>query len=165
MIKDKVLRIIDTGEGLRTEFKECRNSIPKTLYETVCAFLNRNGGEILLGVNNKGKITGIDKESIDKIQSDFTTTINNPGKISPSVYLSIEQVQIDGKLVLYIYIPESSQVHKCNGRIYDRSFDGDLDITDNHPSLLPVFISISRHPTQKTGSILIARLSILTVNF
>jgi ATP-dependent DNA helicase RecG len=141
LIKDKVLRIIDTGEGLRTEFKECRNSIPKTLYETVCAFLNRNGGEILLGVNNKGKITGIDKESIDKIQSDFTTTINNPGKISPSVYLSIEQVQIDGKLVLYIYIPESSQVHKCNGRIYDRSFDGDLDITDNHQLVTSLYIN------------------------
>ena len=29
-----------------------------------------------------------------------------------------------------IYVPESSQVHRCNGRIYDRNEDGDLDITD-----------------------------------
>ena len=141
MIKEKMLQIIEAGEGLRTEFKECRNSIPKNLYETVCAFLNRHGGEILLGVNNRGKITGIDKESIDKIQSDFTTTINNPGKISPSVYLSIEQVQIDGRLVLYIYIPESSQVHKCKGRIYDRNLDGDFDITDNHQLVTSLYIN------------------------
>jgi ATP-dependent DNA helicase RecG len=26
---------------------------------------------------------------------------------------------------------ESSQVHRCNGRIYDRNEDGDLDITDH----------------------------------
>lgn len=30
-----------------------------------------------------------------------------------------------------IYVPESSQVHRCNGRIYDRNEDGDLDITDH----------------------------------
>jgi ATP-dependent DNA helicase RecG len=28
-------------------------------------------------------------------------------------------------------VPESSQVHRCNGRIYDRNEDGDLDITDH----------------------------------
>ncbi len=28
-------------------------------------------------------------------------------------------------------MPESSQVHRCNGRIYDRNEDGDLDITDH----------------------------------
>lgn len=30
-----------------------------------------------------------------------------------------------------IYVPESSQVHRCNGRIYDRNEDGDLYITDH----------------------------------
>src|SRR5699024_7856918 len=32
--------------------------------------------------------------------------------------------------LLRIYVPESSQVHRCNGRIYDRNEDGDFDITD-----------------------------------
>jgi ATP-dependent DNA helicase RecG len=88
-------KVIDSGEGTQVEFKECRNSIPKNLYETVCAFLNHHGGEILLGVNSNGKITGIDKDFINKIQSDFITTINNPGKISPSVYLSSSQNRFD----------------------------------------------------------------------
>lgn len=38
---------------------------------------------------------------------------------------------MDGKTILYVFVPESSQVHRCNGRIFDRNEDGDLDITDN----------------------------------
>jgi ATP-dependent DNA helicase RecG len=38
---------------------------------------------------------------------------------------------VRGKTVLHIFVPESSQVHRCNGRIYDRNEDGDLDITDH----------------------------------
>ena len=32
------------------EFKEARQDLPRNLFETVCAFLNRDGGVILLGV-------------------------------------------------------------------------------------------------------------------
>ncbi|HDP74477.1 MAG TPA: hypothetical protein ENN49_01120 [Bacteroidales bacterium] len=32
------------------EFKEAQNGVPVTLYDTVCAFLNKEGGFILLGV-------------------------------------------------------------------------------------------------------------------
>lgn len=41
------------------------------------------------------------------------------------------EVEIDGKTILYIFVPESSQVHRCNGKIFDRNEDGDMDITDN----------------------------------
>ena len=59
------------------------------------------------------------------------TTINNPQKIHPPAYLSVEEVQVQDQTVLHVYVPESSQVHRCNGRIYDRNEDGDLDITDH----------------------------------
>ena len=131
MLKNKIKAILKQGEGLRIEFKECKSVLNKDIYETVCAFLNRSGGELLLGVNDNGKITGIDKNSIGQIKANFVTAINNSQKISPSVYLSIEEVEIEGKSVIYIYVPESSQVHRCNGKIYDRNEDGDLNITDN----------------------------------
>jgi len=35
------------------------------------------------------------------------------------------------KKILKIYVSQSSQVHRCNGRIYDRNEDGDFDITDH----------------------------------
>ena len=131
MLKDKVAKLIKSGESLNVEFKECRQEINRDVYITVCAFLNRSGGEILLGVNDSGKITGIATDCIEQIKVDFITAINNPNKINPSVYLSIEELEIKGKDILYINVPESSQVHRCGGKIYDRNEDGNLNITDN----------------------------------
>ena len=36
---------------------------------------------------------------------------------------------VDGKLVLYVYVPISSQVELCSGKIFDRIGDADVDIT------------------------------------
>ncbi|NMA48823.1 MAG: AAA family ATPase, partial [Tissierellia bacterium] len=74
---------------------------------------------------------GIEPESIEKVKKDFVTSMNNPLKINPTFYLSIKEVEIDGKKILYILIPESSQVHRCKGKIFDRNEDGDFDITNN----------------------------------
>jgi len=57
--------------------------------------------------------------------------MNNSQKINPPFYLSIETVEIDGETILHIFVPESSQVHRCGGKIFDRNEDGDFDITDN----------------------------------
>lgn len=127
----RIRKIIKKGEGIQVEFKECRTAISRDVYDTVCAFLNRIGGEILLGVTNDGTVTGIDPDRVEQIKTDFVTALNNPQKISPTFYLSIEEITIDKKQILYIYIPESSQVHRCSGRIYDRNEEGDFDITDN----------------------------------
>jgi ATP-dependent DNA helicase RecG len=97
----------------------------------VCASLNRNGGYLFLGANDDSLVIGIDKEAVPKIKKDFITFINNAQKISPTFYLTVEEVDINNKTLLYIYVPESSQVHRCNGRIYDRNEDGDIDITEN----------------------------------
>jgi ATP-dependent DNA helicase RecG len=123
--------IMKQGEGIHVEFKACSNKLSKEVFETVCAFLNRSGGELLLGVSNEGKVIGVDKNNIEQIKKDFVTTINNPQKITPAFYLSFEEIMIGDKIVLYVYVPQSSQVHRCNGRIFDRNEDGDFDITDN----------------------------------
>lgn len=131
-IYSKIKAVIRQGEVVWIEFKECNTTLNKDIYETVCAFLNRSGGELLPGVRDDGVITGIVPEYIHQMKNDFSTAVNNPQKICPSFYLSLDQAVIDGQTILYIYIPESSQVHRCNGKIYDRNEDGDLNITDNH---------------------------------
>jgi len=68
---------------------------------------------------------------VNQIKRDFVTAINNAQKINPACYLSVDEVQVDGKTILHIFVPESSQVHRCNERIFDRNEDGDLDITDH----------------------------------
>ena len=101
------------------------------IYDSVCAFLNRFGGKLFLGVNDSGEITGINSAAVEQIKKDFVTSLNNPQTLNPTFYLAIEEVEIDGKLILYINVPESSQVHRCKGKIFDRNEDGDFDITNN----------------------------------
>ena len=55
MDNKKIADILNTGETYNIEFKECKQEINKNVYETVCAFLNRSGGELLLGVDDSGK--------------------------------------------------------------------------------------------------------------
>lgn len=47
------------------------------------------------------------------------------------MYLVPEVFDVDGKKVIYIWIPEGTQVRRLNGRILDRTYEGDIDITDN----------------------------------
>lgn len=129
--EQQIQTFIRKGEGLDLEFKTCREHINRDVYKTVCAFLNRHGGTILLGVLDSGEINGISPSAINRIKKDFISAINNPQKISPPCYLTVEEVLVSGKALLYIFVPESSQVHRCNGRIFDRNEDGDLDITDH----------------------------------
>jgi len=35
------------------------------------------------------------------------------------------------KRIIRLFVPESSQIHRCRGRIYDRNEDSDFDITGN----------------------------------
>jgi ATP-dependent DNA helicase RecG len=123
--------LIGKGEGIDIEFKECKSAINKDVYQTVCAFLNRIGGHILLGVRNDGVVVGVEKSAAYKIKKDFATAINNPQKLNPPFYTNIEEYEIDGETVLYVSVPNSSQVHRLNGRIFDRNEDADIDITDN----------------------------------
>ena len=127
---EAIPQMVARSEGIDLEFKTCRNQLNRDVYETVCAFLNRHGGTLLLGVTDNGVIQGIDTDALPQVRKDFVTAINNPQKLSPPTYLSITEDELDGKKLLRIYVPESSQVHRCNGRIYDRNEDGDFDITD-----------------------------------
>lgn len=48
--------LIAQGEGISIEFKECKDALPKNVFETLCAFLNRFGGDIFLGLKDDGTI-------------------------------------------------------------------------------------------------------------
>ena len=140
MIAEQLRKIIKGGEGLTVEFKECRSRVNRDVYESICAFLNRNGGHIVLGVRDNGSISGIVREALPGIKKGLVTTLNNPQKINPPLYALPETITIDGKILLYFTIPESSQVHRCIGKIFDRNEDGDLDISNQPDSVAHLYI-------------------------
>ncbi len=75
--------------------------MPQNLFETVCAFLNRNGGHIFLGISDKGEIIGISDEKIQNMKKDFISLCKNSQKIEPTIYLNIKEYEV---LVELIYL-------------------------------------------------------------
>lgn len=131
MTVDEVKKLIQNGEKIDVEFKESKDTITKDVFDTVCSFNNRNGGHILLGVNDKREIVGVNKDRVDKVIKEFTTSINNLQKIYPPLYLLPEVFEIDNKKIIHIRVPEGYRVCRHNGRIWDRSYEGDVNVTDN----------------------------------
>jgi len=129
MTISRMKQLLAKGEGFTVEYKTCDNKISASVYETVCSFSNRYGGHLILGTDDNGNVIGIDRTASKQMRKDFANTLHNPQKMSPSLYLSLEEIEIDGKLLLYAYVPPSAQVQSCNGKIFDRNVDGDQDIT------------------------------------
>ena len=69
------------------------------MFDSVCAFSNREGGDIFLGVHDTGVILGIDPDSAGKLITNFVTLANNKDKIFPPLYLMAKE---------YLYISDGS---------------------------------------------------------
>ncbi|MDR1157538.1 MAG: putative DNA binding domain-containing protein [Oscillospiraceae bacterium] len=131
MTSEHIKKLLADGEGLTVEFKECVNELSKTVFETVCSFSNRYGGHLLLGVRDDGVLIGVNPKTAPQMKKNFANMLNNAQKTSPLLFLNLEDAELDGKLLLHAYIPVSSQIQSCSGRIYDRNEDGDFDITNS----------------------------------
>lgn len=131
MTYEKMQELLSKDERITIEYKECVNQIHDSVYETVSAFSNRYGGHIIMGVKDGGIPIGVNRNMAKDLRKNFVNQLNNPNKMSPTLYLSVEEFEYDGKLLLYTYVPPTSTVEKCSGRIYDRNEEGDMDITDS----------------------------------
>ena len=140
-MNDLIKKLIAGGENQKVEFKEADFEFPKSAYETICAFLNTNGGHLILGVKDNGKISGINKDKIQKMKNDFINVMNSGSKISPAIHLDIKDMEIDGKSILYIYVIQSSQVHRCNGKTFIRQDEADIDISNNNKAISQLYLT------------------------
>jgi len=138
MKPEKLKEIIRGGEGVNVEFKQSKNCLNRDVFQSVCAFLNRNGGHLLLGVDDSGNISGLDNSSVDKVKMEFVTSVNNQQKLCPTFYLSVEDVTLDGKTVLYVFVPE----RKVNLDRYDDRDDIRVNLMESYERLMQF---ISKH--------------------
>jgi predicted HTH transcriptional regulator len=79
--RDQIKELLQQGENLNVEFKKAENCLPDNLFETVCAFLNTDGGYILLGVHDSGEVLGVNPNSIEQMSSNLANLSNNPQKL------------------------------------------------------------------------------------
>ena len=65
MDQEKLRITLQIGETIAVEFKRCSNRIENDVYQSVCSFLNRFGGDIYLGVEDDGTVCGVpDRKSV-----------------------------------------------------------------------------------------------------
>ncbi|MDR2572042.1 MAG: putative DNA binding domain-containing protein [Oscillospiraceae bacterium] len=128
---DNLKQFLHDGEGLTIEFKRCTNDLSDSVYETVSSFSNRYGGYLLLGVEDSGEVSGVNPDAISKMKKDFLNTLNNPQKVTPTLFLALEEAKIEGRVILWCFVPPSSRVVMIGSKIFDRAEDGDMDITRN----------------------------------
>ena len=140
MNSERLQTILDQGESVTIEFKTSSIALNKDAFDSICGFLNRSGGHLILGVQNDGTINGVQEDKVQGIIDGLVTNANNPQKLNPSYYVSPEVITINGKKVIVVYVPESSQVHATNGRIYDRNQDGDFNITNQQDQVAQLYL-------------------------
>lgn len=139
MIIDELDNILNQGEGTRIEFKESRGGVPKDLYETVVSFSNTDGGVIVLGVDDDGKVLGLPEDCESKFIKEIVTTLNNPSCFNPCLFLEPVMVKHPNGNVIVLRVPASSQLHKHNGNVYWRSDDSDQNVTKNQQKISDIY--------------------------
>ena len=125
---ERVRDLIARGEDEQIEFKSANGKIPQSAFETVVAFLNKNGGTLLLGVDDGGTLSGLSREVADRMADDLVNLSNNPQKVFPPFILDARVVVFSEGCVVATEVPSSSQVHKTGDAIFDRSRDGDFQL-------------------------------------
>lgn len=92
---------IQKGESKILELKE---KLPKNtnIAKTVIAFSNTAGGKLIIGVNDKREIVGIQDIALFEIQDKIASIISD--QCSPNIIPEIYSVNIENKLVLVIEV-------------------------------------------------------------
>jgi ATP-dependent DNA helicase RecG len=110
--------LINKGESSSLEFKKSTGLL-RDIFETICAFLNGNGGTVLIGVTDAGKIIGQDVS--DHTKREIAHEIS---KLEPSAQLSIKisYVSVDKKQVIVIKaLPGKHVPYTYDGRAFYRN--------------------------------------------
>ena len=95
-------KLIQEGEHQRQDFKFCINDSRK-IAKSLVAFANTNGGKLLVGVKDNGKIAGISTDEEFYMVEAAAKIYSNP-----PISFSTQQWQIEGKTVLEIQIDTST---------------------------------------------------------
>jgi len=108
---------LEKGEDLHTEFKEWPIH-PDDLAPSIVAFANTDGGQVILGVDNQGRVLGIDDNEVDRA----TRLVDNVAfnNCEPPVTVVQEIIRDEqGRAVLVVNVPKGDQrPYRTNRGVY-----------------------------------------------
>ena len=137
----KLRALVKLGESDTLEFKETTGRLSDAM-RSICAFLNQEGGIVLFGVTDKGKIVG--QEISDKTKREIAHAIE---KIEPHAEVKVEHVSLgnDKHVIALIAKEGKNKPYAYDDRPYIRrqsttqkmSRDGYAQLIQENPRLSP----------------------------
>ena len=104
MTSKELERIVLDGESDKVEFKKSTGQLERGM-ETVCAFLNGDGGTLVFGVDDAGRLVG--QLVVDETKQKLGNAI---GQISPTADMQIEYVVLgNGQTAIVLGIPPQKE--------------------------------------------------------
>ncbi|MCX7606269.1 MAG: ATP-binding protein [Bacteroidia bacterium] len=121
-----LLARIAAGEGLHLDFKQRIDSARK-IARTLSAFANTEGGSLLIGVKDNGRICGVDPD-----QEYYMVELAAQRYVAPAVDFSAELIRWEDKIILEVIVPpqperrpflvrEEDGSHRAYVRVGDQS--------------------------------------------
>lgn len=134
-LSERVNLSISLGESHFREFKSALQGAPGSKYarntkdickdvaESLVAFANADGGEILIGVEDDGEITGISHLNYDAVDLILQSPVSHVFTKTPLENVRKSKITIDGKSILHFSVPKSSRhIHQTSdGRCLKRN--------------------------------------------
>ncbi|MEK6859443.1 MAG: ATP-binding protein [Nanoarchaeota archaeon] len=119
---EEILKLIKKGENEKLEFKstlranlhtgEHDKKVENATLKTIVAFLNSEGGILLIGVSDKGKISGIKEdcfEDNDKFNRHFTNLVKERIGNEYLPYMNFELVLMEGENIMKVECRKSDK--------------------------------------------------------
>ncbi len=117
-----IIDLIGKGESANLEFKstlrtnlhtnQIDKKIEQSALKTITAYLNSDGGTLLVGVSDKGEILGTDNDSFetkDRLNLHFTNLIKQHIGAEYLPFIKFELANVDGKHVLKVDCTKSNK--------------------------------------------------------
>jgi ATP-dependent DNA helicase RecG len=101
-------------DGLETKKLDFKEKFTDEVLETLCAFANTDGGQVIIGVRDNGEVKGIEINN-KELQQITEKIVTNLG-----IYPDIEIKEEQSKKILVIKVPRSKFPVSYKGKYYER---------------------------------------------
>ena len=125
MSDEGIRKRLELGEDSRWEFKQVefagyRLTSPArgALADEMIAFANANGGVLLLGVADDGRLQGISKAQMPAL-SDLVVEVS-ADSIEPALRVDVHHRELDHKAFVMVAVPKGDALHERRGRSWIR---------------------------------------------
>jgi ATP-dependent DNA helicase RecG len=98
----ELIQILSRGEDSKTQFKQNIDHVDALASEIV-AFSNSEGGQIFIGVDDHGNVTGLNKEALERLSQLITNASSQ--SVKPPINPLIENIAHPNGIVMVVTVP------------------------------------------------------------